>query len=167
MERIPVDLTGSFPDGVAAWVVEARQGNAVGVPPPTFDLTAYALCAPATLPIAAAPPTDPNQTAIDTPAQQDPNRDVQARLTAEQRRQRERTNRSGHDDEHTEGGVLEVACNDPEPSLLIANVDGPQQLILRGEARAACGSITPGNYVVATGTKENETLFYADEVDVT
>ncbi len=86
------------------------------------------------------------------------------RRTAEQRQQIQQTNRSGCDDVYTEGNVLEVGRDEQGPFLVIANRDG--RVTVRLRCRSECPSVRPGDYVRLEGTKENEQLFYADEVSI-
>jgi hypothetical protein len=93
-------------------------------------------------------------------------KDKSQSLTSDERRQRASTNRLGSDDVHTEGNVLQVACTDEPPSLLIGMRDGEQTVRLHDNARRVCGSVRVGDYVMADGTKEHEFLFDADELEI-
>ncbi|MGE3271932.1 MAG: S8 family serine peptidase [Chloroflexota bacterium] len=87
-------------------------------------------------------------------------------LTDDERRQRAATNRSGSDDVHTEGNVLEVNCTAETPYLIIGMRDGDQTVRLHHSAREQCGSVSVGSYVSADGVKEHEQLFDADDLDI-
>jgi hypothetical protein len=52
-------------------------------------------------------------------------------------RNREHTNQAGKDDESIEGDVLETRCDDPWPSVVIANRDGAVAVKLLKEAQKA------------------------------
>ncbi|MFN0074235.1 MAG: beta strand repeat-containing protein, partial [Chloroflexota bacterium] len=83
----------------------------------------------------------------------------------EREKARKRNNNTGqHDDEHTEGQVLEVR-RDP-PVLLIDGADGPIELRLRGDARDAVNWVRVGDYVEADGAKEHEGLYDIDDLEV-
>jgi CSLREA domain-containing protein len=97
---------------------------------------------------------------------QQENDDDTPKETEDGKRQRERTNRAGKDDEHTEGDVLEVRCEQPWPTVVVANRDGPVEVRLIKEAQAACRSIQPGDYLEADGEKQHEGLFHADSVEI-
>ena len=84
--------------------------------------------------------------------------------TAEQRQQRSRTSRSGLDDHRTEGNVVQVRCDAPIPTVVIANRDGDVDVQLLREAAKSCGSIGVGDYLEARGEKVHEQLFEADDV---
>lgn len=100
-------------------------------------------------------------------------------LTETQRQQRQRSNASGLDDERTEGEVMAVRCSagpidDPvgwmddgkdTPYVVIANRDGLQKVRLWKDAKSACDWIRVGQYLTATGQKESEQLFNAEDVD--
>ena len=86
--------------------------------------------------------------------------------TKDERRQRERTNRGSKDDEYVEGNVVETRCDQPWPSVVIANRDGEVETRLVKEAQAACRSIQPGDYLEADGEKQHEHLFDAHGVEV-
>lgn len=104
-------------------------------------------------------PTDtPRPHAADEPDDDAP------KETEERRRQRQRTNRSGQDDEQTEGNVVEVRCDAAVPSVVIGNLDGLVEIRLVGSAATRCPSIRVGDYLLASGVKEHEALFEADEV---
>ena len=87
--------------------------------------------------------------------------------TENERRQRARTNQGSKDDESTEGNVLETRCDQPWPSVIIANRDGEVEVRLTREAQAACRSIEVGDYLEADGEKQHEFLFDASDVTVT
>ncbi len=88
------------------------------------------------------------------------------RETEEERRQRARTNQGNRDDDAVEGDVLETRCDQPWPSVVIANRDGEVEVRLVKEAQDACRSISVGDYLEAAGEKQHEHLFDADSVDV-
>ena len=90
--------------------------------------------------------------------------DKPRKLTEEERQQRQRTNRSGRDDEHTEGNVTAVACDAAIPTITIANRDGLVEVQLLHEAAQSCGSAQAGDYLEADGVKQTEQLFEADSV---
>lgn len=162
-------LKGSFPNG-NAWMAEAYSSadftdsfGAIGGPAGTqYTITVYALCArglsqangPGLSTVAAAGPV------------REASDDKQVRLTSEQRQHQQRTNRSGRDDEHTEGNVMAVACEADPPTVTLANRDGSVTVVLAGDARRACSSVGVGDYAEADGQKENERLFYADDLSV-
>jgi hypothetical protein len=100
-----------------------------------------------------------------TTAPQDENKDDSRKpLTEEQRQQHQLTNRSNRDDTYTEGSVVEVATDTQGPYLVIANRDG--LVVIRLRCGSGCPTVRPGDYVEVDGVKENEQLFYADEVTV-
>jgi hypothetical protein len=105
--------------------------------------------------------------ANDDPGQFAPSEDDPAKLTEEQRRQKQRTNTGGLDDAHTEGDVVDVSglAGDP-PSVVIANRDGLVTVVLLGEAKRVAPSIRVGQYLQAEGEKVHEHLFEAHEVDL-
>jgi hypothetical protein len=84
--------------------------------------------------------------------------------TREQRQQREDTNQGNKDDVYTEGSVVEVHLDENPPRIVIGNKDGQVTVIL--QCGSQCPSISVGQYVEIDGVKENESLFYADEVTV-
>ena len=96
----------------------------------------------------------------------DDEREARERETEEERRQRARTNQGNKDDDSVEGDVLEVRCDQPWPSVTIANRDGEVEVRLIKEAQAACSSIHVGDYLEADGEKQTEQLFHADSVDI-
>ena len=93
-------------------------------------------------------------------------KDAPARLTEQQHQEKERTNRLGRDDYHTEGNVLATACDADVPNVTIANRDGAVVVQLTGDARGACASLRSGQYLEADGVKVNESLFDAETVEV-
>ena len=112
-----------------------------------------------------APPGGPDaaqpaRRSADSTGENDPRR-----LTETERRQRERTNQLGLDDEHTEGNVLEVHLDTGLLSVVIGTRDGRQ--VVRLNCGGGCPDIQVGDYLEAEGTKENEQLFYAESVEVT
>jgi hypothetical protein len=114
-------------------------------------------------------PVDPPQTT----AVRDENKEDSRRLTRDQRRERERTNTAGEGDYRTEGFVIEVRCStsvppetevsfpDHAPYLVIATMDGKQQLRLLYDTRNQCQSVRVGDYAEADGEKQHELLFDA------
>ena len=96
----------------------------------------------------------------------DDEREARERETEEERRQRARTNQGNKDDDSVEGDVLEVRCDQPWPSVTIANRDGEVEVRLIKEAQAACSSIHVGDYLEADGEKQHEGLFHANSVDI-
>jgi hypothetical protein len=88
------------------------------------------------------------------------------RETEEERRQRERTNQGSKDDDSTEGNVVEARCDQPWPSVIIANRDGNVEVKLLKEAQKLCSSIQVGDYLEADGEKQHEQLFHADSVEI-
>jgi hypothetical protein len=101
------------------------------------------------------PPSDePNET----------EREKQDRETETEKRQREHTNRLGIDDDRTEGNVVAVDDAASPPTATIANRDGLQVVVL--SCKDGCRRVRVGDYLEADGVKENEQLFYAEEVDV-
>jgi CSLREA domain-containing protein len=87
--------------------------------------------------------------------------------TEEERQQRQRTNRSGKDDVHTEGNVVEARCEGDVPTIMIVNRDGIVAVRLLGEAAGACGSAHVGDYLEADGEKVTEQRFDADSIEIT
>jgi hypothetical protein len=81
-------------------------------------------------------------------------------------RNRAHTNQAGKDDESIEGDVVETRCDQPWPSVVIANRDGQVEVRLIKEAQNACSSIQVGDYLEADGEKQHELLFDADSVEV-
>lgn len=110
--------------------------------------------------------TGVGQEAPTTVKQDEDDTDKPHKLTEEQRQQRQRTNTSNRDDEHTEGNVMAVACDAVPPTVSVANRDGIVTVVLQHEATAVCTSIKVGDYVEADGQKEHEQLFYADSLDI-
>ncbi|MCC6179374.1 MAG: hypothetical protein IT305_29045 [Chloroflexi bacterium] len=92
----------------------------------------------------------------------DDDHDEPRRLTEAQRRQRERTNQLGLDDDHTEGNVVAVRC--AENVVSIANRDGDAEVRLLGDARKACADVRVGDYLMAEGAKQHEALFDAERI---
>jgi hypothetical protein len=97
----------------------------------------------------------------------DDDTDKPRKETEHERRERAHTNQAGKDDESIEGDVVETRCDQPWPSVIIADRDGEVEVRLIKEAQAACASIQPGDYVEADGQKQHEQLFDADSVTVT
>jgi hypothetical protein len=97
----------------------------------------------------------------------DEKEDQEARLTDEQRQQRERTNQSNKDDYYTEGDVVELCPADSDPACVyIANRDGNVKIILYGEAAKSAKSIKVGDYLELDGEKIHEQLFEASDVTI-
>ena len=92
--------------------------------------------------------------------------DKSQNVTRDERRQRSSTNRLGSDDVHSEGNVLQVACKEETPYLVIGMRDGDQTVRLHGSAREQRASVHVGAYVLVDGVKEHEQLFDADELDI-
>jgi hypothetical protein len=86
--------------------------------------------------------------------------------TAEERQQRERTNRASLDDYRTEGNAVGSACEDSIPTITIANRDGQVVLRLHHDAKLACEIVRPGDYVEAVGEKQHEQLYDVDQLTV-
>jgi uncharacterized repeat protein (TIGR01451 family) len=84
------------------------------------------------------------------------------KLTEERRQQLERTNQHGLDDYRTEGNVIEVNFIVEQPFAIVAMRDGPQRIIL--PCKGGCPDVKVGDYLEADGVKENEQLFYAENV---
>jgi hypothetical protein len=106
-----------------------------------------------------APPTAPNDL-------RDDDRDKPKKETEDERRQHARTNQGNKDDESTEGDVIETHCDQPWPSVVIANRDGLVEIRLLKEAQRACCSIRVGDYLEVAGQKQHEALFDADSVEI-
>jgi hypothetical protein len=102
-----------------------------------------------------APPSRPSDDEEDDPR----------KPTDEQRQQRQHTNAGNRDDYHTEGTVTAVGGEGDTLVVLIALRDGIQEVRLHCAA-SACPDVRVGDYVEAEGAKENEALFYADEITV-
>jgi hypothetical protein len=71
------------------------------------------------------------------------------------------------DDYRTEGNVVGVEREGPTLAILIATLDGVQRVMLACDAEVSCPDVRVGDYLEAEGVKENEELFYADEVTIT
>jgi hypothetical protein len=110
-------------------------------------------------------PAASNSTNPVTQSSNDRDREQSKPKTEEQRQQAEQTNRSGRDDLHTEGDVLAVNLTKQPPEIIIGTRDGRQTIQLH--CGSQCPTISVGDYVEVDGTKENEGLFYADDVTVT
>ena len=82
----------------------------------------------------------------------------------EQRHQREDTNTSSLDDVATEGNVVEIGQDAQGPFVMIANRDG--LVMVRLQCGSQCPTLTVGDYIQVEGTKENENLYYADDVSI-
>lgn len=118
--------------------------------------------------VSPAPPPAPETAPYPQTAQYFPEDDTDKRqsLTRDERRQRSSTNRLGSDDVHSEGNVLQVACKEEQPYLVLGMRDGDQTVRLHDSAREKCGSVRVGDYVLVDGVKEHEQLFDADELDI-
>lgn len=126
--------------------------------------------ATATVGSAATQTATPSPSATPTPtpgAAHDEETDHPRRLTQEERRHRERTNRSGADDERIEGNVVGVACGGDTPVVSIANRDGVVAVRLLGAAHRRCNLVRVGDYLEADGAKQHELLFDAESIAVT
>jgi uncharacterized repeat protein (TIGR01451 family) len=88
-----------------------------------------------------------------------------AKLTQEARQQRQRTNQLGMDDYRTEGNVVEVNLMADVPYAVVAMRDGLERIIL--PCKDGCPTAQVGDYLEADGVKENEYLFYAENVTLT
>lgn len=110
----------------------------------------------------AAGPT-PASTGQDA-AGRERDRDEPPRLSRQERRERERTNRLGEGDYALEGNVVAVRTDLEPPEIVVANRDGDVRVIL--QCGANCPTLRVGDYVSAAGTKEHELLFYAEDVSV-
>jgi hypothetical protein len=106
----------------------------------------------------------PPPTAQNSPGDDDT--DTPRKNGENERRNRAHTNQAGKDDESIEGDVLETRCDDPWPSVVIANRDGQVEVRLIKDAQKACSSLQVGDYLEADGEKQHELLFYADSVEV-
>lgn len=94
------------------------------------------------------------------------NQDEGRKPTAEQRQQRERTNRANLEDYRTEGNAVTSDCSAPIPTVTIASRDGGVVLQLFHDARLACETVRPGDYVEAVGEKQHEQLYEVDQLTV-
>jgi hypothetical protein len=83
-----------------------------------------------------------------------------------QRRNRERTNRGDQEDRTIEGDVAEVRCDESIPTVVIANRDGLVDVKLLKSTANICPDILVNDYLEATGEKEHEYLFYAEDVSI-
>jgi hypothetical protein len=155
-------LVASFPTNGSpptAW-------QAIGRPPAAqpqiaYDITVYAVCVRVSAAAGTLPGTTPGASIAAIKA---PDDDRTAKLTDDQRRQHQRTDRSGSDDVRTEGNVIATGCDTDPPTLSIANRDGTVVLTLLGGASKSCGAFPVGSYLVAEGEKVNEQRFDAYEV---
>jgi hypothetical protein len=85
-------------------------------------------------------------------------------LTETQRQQHQHTNQGGHDDVYVEGNVVSVGQDDQGSFVTIGTRDGTMTVrLLCGDK---CPTIRVGDYIQVDGTKENEGLFYAEDVSV-
>jgi hypothetical protein len=123
-----------------------------------------ALVAQSTPTSTPTPTIIPTQAAPARPSHED--EDDPKKPTSEQRQQRQHTNAGNRDDYHTEGTVTAVTSEGDALVILIALRDGIQQVTLHCAA-SGCPDVHVGDYVEADGAKENEGLFYADEITVT
>jgi hypothetical protein len=92
--------------------------------------------------------------------------DDKPKLTEEQRQQRQRKNKGGRDDTHTEGDVTETLCDSAWPTVTIATRDGASAIRLAKGVADLCPSIRSGDYLEADGEKQDEQLFDADDITV-
>jgi parallel beta-helix repeat protein len=146
----PTGTLASTPIGTA---IMTPTGTPTLVPAPLSTATST-----------VTPTLTPTQAAPSRPSAED--EDDPRKPTDEQRQQRQHTNAGNRDDYHTEGTVTAVGADGDTLVILIALRDGIQQVALRC-AGGRCPDIRAGDYVEAEGTKENESLFYADEITVT
>jgi len=79
---------------------------------------------------------------------------------------RPRRDQGSEDDTRTEGNVVEIRADATPPVIFIASMDGVVELRLFGRAREMLPSVTVGQYVVATGTKEHEQLYDIDDLSI-
>ncbi|MFN8526793.1 MAG: Calx-beta domain-containing protein [Chloroflexota bacterium] len=86
------------------------------------------------------------------------------KLTELQKLQKDHSNQMGFDNYGTQGDVLSVDLKAEPPTIVIGNVDGKQVLVLR--CKGSCATPKPGDYVEADGEKENEGLFWVDELKI-
>jgi hypothetical protein len=154
---IPIQA-GSYPSGdpSQAWAADLAPGTFYfDTPGSSYRATVYAVCMQSD----AATSAGVQRTSED-------DTDKAQKLTDEQRQQRQRTNRSGRDDEHAEGNITAVDCTASTPTISIANRDGTVVVELQGDAAQACGTATVGAYLEADGTKQSEQRFTADSITV-
>jgi hypothetical protein len=111
-----------------------------------------------------SPTPSPTPTATPLPRRSD---DEAKPLTEQQRQQRQHTNDGNSDDYHTEGNVMAVEIEGNTVVIYVAQRDGIERVELECGASSACPDVRAGDYVEAEGTKENEALFFADEISVT
>jgi hypothetical protein len=132
-------------------------------PAPTSTPTTVETVTPTSTPTPTVRPA-PSNTPSAAP-QIDSERDrPERRLTAEQGRQKQLTNQSNRDDEFTEGNVLEVGQDEQGRFIVIGNRDG--SVVVRLRCGDQCPTIKVGDYVEVDGVKENEQLFYADQIGI-
>ena len=109
-----------------------------------------------------------NQTLEDceefTPTGSEDEKDEKPKPTSQEQRQNERTNKGSKDDERVEGNVIALDLGSQPPTMTIANRDGNVVVVLSGDALKAAQYIKVGNYVTATGEKQHELLFWADDL---
>jgi hypothetical protein len=82
----------------------------------------------------------------------------------DQRRRRKQTKAGGEDDVRLEGNVVEVHQDQSPRYFLVATRDGTAKVVER--CGGGCPTVRVGDYVVVKGEKENELLFYADDVNI-
>jgi hypothetical protein len=129
---------------------------------PTPGPTATFTPTPTPTPSSLTNPTDPaNSSGADQGKPKNEKSDGKSE-TDDQKRERERTNRSGSDDYRTEGNVVAVDLNASPRTATIATHDGLQVIVLL--CRDSCDDPSIGDYLEADGEKEHEALFYADSV---
>jgi hypothetical protein len=85
-------------------------------------------------------------------------------LTELGRLKKARSNDGGFDDEQTEGNVMATRCDRNE--IDIGSMDGIMLLRLRGNSRGVCPYVRVGDYIQVDGQKENESLFWVDDLDI-
>jgi hypothetical protein len=140
---------------------------------PTATPTATSTATPTLTPtlivqgVAPTPTLTPLPGYVPAPSYQGNVDDGPRRLTEEQRRHRQHTNAGNEDDYHTEGNVAAVERDGDTLTILVGMRDGTQRVVLSCSVSSPCPDVRPGDYIEAEGVKENEALFYADEVTVT
>jgi hypothetical protein len=91
-------------------------------------------------------------------------REEQKPLTELGRLKKARSNDGGFDDEQAEGNVMATRCDRNE--IDIGSMDEIMVLRLRGDSRGVCRYVKVGDYIQADGEKENEQLFWVDDLDI-
>jgi uncharacterized repeat protein (TIGR01451 family) len=146
-------------------------GTPVGSPSPGLTPTATTTGTPS--PTATATPAvvvtqtpAPSATATVPPVKQSTDDTDKSRGRSEtQHRSDDHTNQSGRDDYYAEGNVTSVVLDAQPPYAMIATRDGLMQVTL--SCAGGCPTVLPGDYIQVDGVKENESLFFAEEVTVT